>query len=317
VRAIAIHQFGGPERLELIESPEPPLADDEVLLDVAAASVNPIDWRIRNGQFKDALPYEFPLILGREASGVVARVGPAVSGFAPGDRVCAFLQQRRLRWGAYGERVPVAARKLAHIPEGLDFVQAAALPVAGHTAWQGLTGMGALAAGETVLIHGAAGGVGHVAVQLARHLGARVLATASPGNHDFVRGLGAHAVADYAAPDCAAQLAAEAPDGVDVIVAPYAGPTLQGSAPLVRERTRIVLLSPDVTAADMRIGPAQAQVLIAQADGAQLAEIGALAARGVVRVEIAAVLPLAQAARAQEMSATRHTRGKIVLRVAD
>lgn len=317
MRAIAIHDFGGPEQLQLLDLPVPPIADDEVLLAVKLAGVNPVDWRIRNGQFRNYLPCEFPLILGREGAGVVERVGAAVTAFRPGDRVFGYMPRRPLRWGPYAEFMPVAETHLAHMPEGLSFEQAAALPVAGYTAWQGLVGLGKLAAGETVLIHAAAGGVGSIAVQLARHLGARVLATASPGNHDFVRALGAQVVVDYAPADFATALAAHAPQGVDVILAPFCGPTLQGSAPLARAHTRVVMLSPDATDADMRIGPVDSQLLIVQPDADQLARLGALAARGVLRAQIAAVLPLEQAARAHEMSATQHTRGKILLQVAD
>lgn len=317
MRAVAISDFGGPERLELIDSPVPPIADDEVLMAVKVAGVNPIDWRIRNGQFRQFLPYEFPLILGREAAGVVERVGAAVTAFRPGERVFGFMPRRPMRWGPYAEFMPVAATHLAHIPDELSFEQAAALPVAGYTAWQGLVGMGKLAAGETVLIHAAAGGVGSIAVQLACHLGARVLATASPGNHAFVRGLGADVVVDYAPADFAAALGAHAPQGVDVILAPFCGPTLQHSAPLARAHTRVVMLSPDATQADMQIGPVQSQLLIVQPDADQLGQLADLAARGILRAEIAAVLPLEQAARAHEMSATQHTRGKILLKVAD
>lgn len=317
MRAIAIHEFGGPEQLQLIDSPLPPVAEDEVLLAVKVAGVNPIDWRIRNGQFRAFLPYEFPLILGREGAGVVERVGAAVTSLRPGDRVFGFMPRRLLRWGPYAEFMPVAATQLAHIPEDLSFEQAAALPVAAYTAWQGLVGLGKLAAGETAVIHGAAGGVGSIAVQLARHLGARVLATASPANHEFVRALGAEVVEDYGDPAFAATLGAHCPNGVDVIFAPFCGPTLQGSAPLARGHTRVVMLSPDATEADRHIGPVTSQLLIVQPDAAQLAVIATLAAQGILRPEIATVLPLEQAARAHEMSAGLHTRGKILLKVAD
>ena len=315
MRAIAIHDFGGPERLELIESPLPPVADDDVLLRVRMAGINPVDWRIRNGQFRQFLPCEFPLILGREASGVVEAVGAGVTTLRPGQRVCGFLPRLPLRWGSYAQYMPARAAHLVPVPDGVDDAQAAALPVAAYTAWQGMTGLGQLAAGQTVLIHGAAGGVGHVAVQLARHLGARVLATASPANHEFVRALGAEVVVDYRTPDFAARLAAHAPAGVDVVLAPFAGATLQGSAPLVREHSRVVMLSPDAGAQDQRIGPVQSQLLIVQPDAPHLAEVLALAARGALRAEIAAAVPLDQAARAHELSATTHTRGKLLLSV--
>jgi NADPH:quinone reductase-like Zn-dependent oxidoreductase len=316
MKAIVINDFGGPEQLQLVERPMPPITDDQVLVAVRVAAVNPIDWRIRKGQMKQFVPYEFPAIMGREVSGVAAKVGAAVRGFAVGDAVFGFLQQRLLHWGGYADYVPVEAAKLAHKPEGLSFEQAAALPVAGHTAWQGLFEVAQLKPGEVVLITGAAGGVGSLAVQLACDAGATVIASAGPANHAFVRSLGASLVVDYRAPDFAATVAAQFPAGVDVIFATFAGMSLQGCAPLVRTGTRIVLLSPEATDKDMHIGPVTSQILIARADGAQLEKIAQLAVQGRLRPQIGAVLPLEQAARAHDMSESHHTRGKILLRVA-
>ncbi len=315
MKAIAINDFGGPEQLQLVDRPTPPITDDQVLVEVRVAGVNPIDWRIRKGQLKDFVAYEFPAIMGREVSGVVARVGAAVQDFAVGDAVLGFLQQRLMHWGGYAEYVPVEAAKLSHKPANLSFEQAAALPVAGHTAWQGLFEVAQLKSGEVVLITGAAGGVGSLAVQLACDAGATVIASASPANHEFVRCLGATLVVDYQAPDFAAEVAKRFPK-VDVIFAAFAGPSLQGCAPLVHAGTRIVLLSPVATEQDMQIGPVTSQLLIARADGPQLARIAELAAQGRLRPQIGAVLPLEQAARAHEMSESHHTRGKILLRVA-
>jgi NADPH2:quinone reductase len=314
VKAIVIDDFGGPERLHVSERPTPPIADDQVLVEVRVAGVNPIDWRIRSGQLKQFVPCEFPVVLGREVAGVVAAVGAAVTGFTPGDAVFGFLQQRLMHWGSYAQFVPTEAAKLAHKPPKLSFEEAAALPVAGHTAWQGLFEVAQLKAGEVALITGAAGGVGSVAVQLAHDAGATVIASASAANHDYVRSLGADLAVDYHAADFAAEIAKRFPQ-VDVIFAAFAGPSLQGCAPLVHAGTRIVLLSPEATAADMHIGGVESHILIVRADGAQLEKIAALAVEGRIRPHIAAVLPLEDAARAHEMSATQHTRGKILLRV--
>lgn len=316
MKAIAINDFGGPEQLQRVERPMPPITDEQVLVAVHVAAVNPIDWRIRQGQLKQFVPYEFPVILGREVSGTVARVGVAVRGFAVGDAVFGFLQQRLMHWGGYAEYVPVEAAKLAHKPASLGFEQAAALPVAGHTAWQSLFEVAKLQPGEVVLITGAAGGVGSLAVQLACHAGATVIASASPANHEFVRSLGAALVVDYQAPDFAATIAARFPAGVDVILAAFAGVSLQGARPLAHPGTRIVLLSPVATEQDMQIGPVSSQILIARADGAQLEQIAQLAVQGRLRPQIAAVLPLEEAAHAHAMSESHHTRGKILLRVA-
>jgi len=316
MKAIVINDFGGPEQLQLVDRPMPPITDEQVLVAVHVAAVNPIDWRIRKGQLKDFVAYEFPAIMGREVSGVVAQVGAAVRDFVVGDAVLGFLQQRLMHWGGYAEYVPVEAAKLAHKPGNLSFEQAAALPVAGHTAWQGLFEVAQLKRGEVVLITGAAGGVGSLAVQLACDAGATVIASASPANHEFVRSLGAALVVDYQAPDFAASIAARFPTGVDVIFAAFAGVSLQGAQPLVHAGTRIVLLSPVATEQDLQIGPVRSQLLIARADGAQLEKIAQLAAQGRLRPQIGPLLPLEQAARAHEMSESHHTRGKILLRVA-
>lgn len=316
MKAIAINDFGGPEQLQLVERPMPPITDDQVLVAVHVAAVNPIDWRIRKGQLKNFVAYEFPAIMGREVSGVVARVGAAVRDFAVGDAVLGFLQQRLMHWGGYAQFVPVEAAKLAHKPANLSFEQAAALPVAGHTAWQGLFEVAQLKPGEVVLITGAAGGVGSLAVQLACDAGATIIASASPANHAFVRSLGAALVVDYQAPDFAATVAAQFPAGVDVIFAAFAGVSLQGCAPLAHAGTRIVLLSPLPTDADLRIGPVTSQLMVARADGPQLEKIAQLAAKGRLRPQVGAVLPLEQARRAHEMSESEHTRGKILLQVA-
>lgn len=315
MKAIVIDDFGGPERLHLSERPVPPIGDDQVLVEVRVAGVNPIDWRIRSGQLRQFVPCEFPVVLGREVAGVVAVVGAAVTGFESGDAVFGFLQQSLMHWGSYAQFVPAEAAKLAHKPPELSFEQAAALPVAGHTAWQGLFELAQLKAGEVVLVTGAAGGVGSVAVQMAHDAGAMVIASASAANHDYVCALGADLAVDYRAPDFAAEIAKRFPQ-VDVIFAAFAGPSLQGCAPLVHAGTRIVLLSPEAREADMRVGGVESRLLIARADGAQLERVAALAAQGRIRPHIAAVLPLEDAARAHEMSATQHTRGKILLRVA-
>jgi NADPH2:quinone reductase len=316
MKAIVIDEYGGPDRLHLAERPTPPIADDQVLVAVRVAAVNPIDWRIRSGQLQKFVACEFPAIMGREVSGVVAAVGAAVRGFAVGDAVFGFLQQRLMHWGGYAQFVPVEAAKLAHKPSQLSFEQAAALPVAGHTAWQGLFEVAQIKPGEVVLITGAAGGVGSLAVQLACDAGATVVASASPANHDFLRGLGAALVVDYGAPDFAAAVVDRFPAGVDVVFAAFAGVSLQGCAPLVHAGTRIVLLSPVATEQDLHIGPVTSQLLVARADGPQLEAIAQLAAQGRLRPQIGAVLPLEDAARAHEMSESQHTRGKILLRVA-
>ena len=190
MKAVTLHRFGGPEVLALEHVPDPPLGPDAVLVAVRAAGVNPVDWKIREGYLTGRFPHHTPVIPGWDAAGVVAAVGPAVTGFAVGDEVMAYARKDTIEYGTYAELVTVADHATAHKPAALSFAQAAALPLAGLTALQALTAL-EVGTDDTVLVHAAAGGVGHLAVQLASSLGARtVIGTASPRNHDFVRALG-------------------------------------------------------------------------------------------------------------------------------
>jgi len=317
MKAISIAGYGGAEVLEMTDQPRPPFNADQVLVAVKTASVNPIDWRIRSGGLARFIECDFPVILGREVAGVVEEVGADVRKFSVGDEVFGFLQQTDMKWGSYAEYVPADAHKLTHKPAALSFEQAVAIPVAFHTAQQGLFKHGGLQAGQTVLIHAAAGAVGSIAVQLAHQAGATVLATASANNHDYVLGLGADWVLDYHDEGFGNQLKAENPEGVALILAPFAGQSLQGSEPLVSASTKIILLSPVANPADMKIGPVESQIMVCEADGKALGEVAEKFASGELKVEIAKVFSLEQAAEAQQLSETEHARGKIVIRVSD
>ena len=315
MKAVVFEEYGDSSVLKFTDSPMPPIKDDQVLVKVCAATVNPIDWRIRSGGLAKFVECDFPVIPGREVAGVIEQVGADVSNFKVGDPVFGFLQQLEMKWGSYAEFVPADAYKLAHKPAELSYEQATALPVAIHTAQQALFTHGGLEAGQTVLIHAAAGAVGAMAVQLAKLAGATVIATASPGNHDFVLGLGADRVIDYHQQDFGEQLKSEYPDGVAVILAPFAGKSLQGSEPLVTSSTKIILLSPVANPEDMKIGPVESQVMICQADGAALELLSNQFASGELKTEIARVFNLEQAAEAQDLSATERVAGKIVIKV--
>src|SRR5215210_36565 len=204
MRAIAVNEWGGRDKLELIEVEPPPVAPDGVLVRVRAAGVNPVDWKIREGRNAQAFPYHFPVILGWDAAGVVEKVGPAVTWFKPGDAVYGYCRRHELKYGTYAEYTTVPEGYLAHMPQQLAFEEAAALPLAALTAHQGLEMLG-LRGGETLLVGGGAGGVGHMVVQLAVARGARVIASASPANHDFQRSLGAEPL-DYSDGDVPARV---------------------------------------------------------------------------------------------------------------
>jgi NADPH:quinone reductase-like Zn-dependent oxidoreductase len=299
MRAVVIHETGGPEvlRLEEVDAPEP--GEGEVLIRVSAAGVNPIDWKRRRSLSADDLP----AVLGAEVSGTV-EVSRA-DGFDEGDEVFG-----RTASGGYGELATASAEAIAKKPAGIGHEQAAAIPVGGMTAWQALFDRGGLEAGQTALIAGAAGGVGHFAVQFAKHAGARAIGTGSTRNRDFVLGLGADEYVDYTE-----QEVGEAVSDADVAFDTVGGETTESLLPAVREGGVLVTIAGAPPEGAARERGVRAELLVMSPNAEQLARIAELVAAGDVRVEIADVIPLADAPRAHELSESGHTRGKIVLEV--
>ena len=301
MHAVVIHETGGPDvlRYEEVERPEP--GDGEVLVKVRAASVNPIDWKYRRGIAEKQLP----AVLGNDVSGTV-EVSRA-EGFAEGDDVFGFAAS-----GGYAEFATAPATLVAKKPAGLSHEQAAAIPVAGLTAWQALFDRGGLERGQTALIAGAAGGVGHFAVQFAKKVsGARAIGIGSSRNRDFVLGLGADEYVDYTQQDIA-----EAVTGVDVALDTVGGDTTQSLVPTLREGGILVTIANAPPTETAQARGARAELLVMSPNSEQLARIADLVAAGDVRVELAEVLPLTEVQRAHELSESGHTRGKIVLTVA-
>jgi NADPH:quinone reductase-like Zn-dependent oxidoreductase len=299
MHAVLIHETGGPDVLRYEEAERPEPGEGEVLIEVRAASVNPIDWKIRRGLRETSLP----AVLGNDVSGVVEH--SRADGFAAGDEVFGIASS-----GGYAEFATAPAAMIAKKPAGISHEQAAALPVAGMTAWQALFDRGALQAGQTALVAGGAGGVGHLAVQFAKHAGARVIATGSSGNRDFVLGLGADEYVDYTSQDVAAAVSE-----VDVAFDTVGGATTESLLPTLREGSVLVTIAnvPPEQAAAAR--GARAELLVMSPSSDQLARIAGLVADGAVRVEIAQTFPLQEARQAHVLSEAGHTRGKIVLAV--
>jgi NADPH:quinone reductase-like Zn-dependent oxidoreductase len=299
MRAVVMHETGDPDvlRHDEVERPEPD--DGEVLINVCAASVNPIDWKYRRGLAEKQLP----AVLGSDVSGTVEE--SRAEGFAEGDDVFGFASS-----GGYAEFATAPAALIARKPVGVTHQQAAALPVAGLTAWQALFDRAGLERGGAALIAGAAGGVGHLAVQFAKLAGARVIGTGSSRNRDFVLGLGADEYVDYTQQDVA-----EAVSGVDVAFDTVGGETTPTLVPTVREGGILVTIAaaPPTEAAQER--GVRAELLVMSPSAEQLARIADLVATGDVHVELAAVIPLREVQRAHELSESGHTRGKIVLTV--
>ncbi|WP_030846817.1 NADP-dependent oxidoreductase [Streptomyces sp. NRRL F-4474] len=306
MRAIVVNEWGGPENLveREIERPEPGLG--EVLVRVHAAGVNPVDWKTRASGALIAWG-ETP-ILGWDVSGTVEAVGPGVTLYAPGDEVYGMPHFPR-QAGGYAEYVAAPARHFARKPASLDHVQAAALPLAALTAWQALVDTAGVTAGQRVLVHAAAGGVGHLAVQIAKARGAYVIGTASAAKHDVLRGLGADELIDYRSVDFA-----EAVSDVDVVLDALGGDTAERSLKVLRSGGHLVSLpGPDSVPAGAD-GVNAAWVLV-DPDLKGLEAIADLAGRGLLKPLVETVLPLADAARAHEIGEQGRTTGKIVLTV--
>ena len=297
MRAVVLHETGGPEVLRLEERDAPEPGEGEVLIRVRAASVNAIDWKQRRGLAAKKLP----AVLGTDVSGTV-EVSRA-DNFAAGDEVFGFA-----RGGAYAELAIAVATRIAARPAGIGHEQAAALPVAGLTAWQALFDRSRLESGQTVLIAGAAGGVGHVAVQLAAGAGARAVGIGSSRNRDFVVGLGAEDYVDYTHQDVATAI-----QGVDVAFDTVGGETTRALLGSLRPGGLLVTIAnapPEDAARELGV---RAEPLVMKPDAGQLARIAQLAAEGAIRVEIAEALPITEVRRAHELSESGHTRGKLVL----
>ena len=309
MKAVAMHAYGGPEVLKYEDAARPDPATGEVLVRVHAAAVNPVDWKVRAGHLRGFLNYSLPLIPGWDLSGVVEATGSGVTDWKQGDAVYARPDLRRN--GAYAEYIAVRASELGHKPRSIDHVQASAIPLACLTAWQALFDAGGLKAGQRVLIHAAAGGVGTFAVQLAKWKGAHVVGTASERNHAFLRELGADEVIDYTKTNFE-----EVVRDVDVVLDTLAGQTRDRSWNVLKKDGILVSILGQPSPDDAAQHGVRAAGVFVEPNQAQLGEIAKLVDSGKLRPIIETVLPLAQAARAHEMNQTLHTRGKIVLQVA-
>lgn len=307
MKAIRIHEYGGPEVLRYEDAPTPEPAAGEVLVRVHAAGVNPVDWKIREGSVPWA-KYTLPMIPGWDFSGVVDRIGPEVADWKPGDEV--YARPDISRNGAYAEYIAVRASEIARKPRTLDHVHSAAIPLAGLTAWQALFDHGGVEAGQKVLIHSAAGGVGTFAVQLAKWKGAWVAATASARNQEFVKQLGADRPIDYEA-----ERFEHAVREMDMVLDSRSGEVRARSWQVLKKGGILVSIlgAPPVEEAAAH-GVRTAGFLVAP-NPAELAKIAELVDSGQVKPVIEAVFPLEQAGKAHELIATGHVRGKVVLKV--
>lgn len=306
MKAVVAGRYGGPDVLALGERPDPKLGPDSVLVQVAAASVNPVDYKIVRGYLDGAFPSFLPLIPGWDVAGEVAAVGPAVTHVEVGERAYGYARKDYIGDGTWAQLVAVPERGIAAAPTTVDLAAASCVPLAGLTAYQTLTDKLAVGPGDTVLIHAASGGVGTFATQIAAALGARVIGTASERNADYLRGLGAEPVA-YG-DGLVDRVRALAPEGVDAVVDLVGGEALWVSPQLVRDRNRIVSV---VDAALVKeIG---GQYLFVRPDVDDLGELTRLVDHGKLRVHVQQRFPWAQVREAVTEAEAGHVRGKLVL----
>ncbi|WP_184548112.1 NADP-dependent oxidoreductase [Streptosporangium becharense] len=316
MRAISQDTFGGPEVLRPVQVERPEPLPTEVLVRVVSAGVNPVDVKTRTGAGMAGVLGEPPFVLGWDVSGVVEEVGFGVHTLHVGDEVYGMPWFPR-QAGAYAEYVTAPSRQFARKPRSLGHDQAAAVPLAALTAWQSLVDAAEVRAGQRVLVHAAAGGVGHLAVQMAKHLGAYVIGTARAGKHDWLRGLGADELVDYTATRFE-----DAVRDVDVVidlVGDEHDTTSTRSLGTLRPGGLLVAVpsgvSPELTREAENRG-LRARPFLVEPDGAALTRIAELIDAGKVSIEVEEVFPLERAADAHERIATGRTQGKLVLRVA-
>ncbi|MFJ3163999.1 NADP-dependent oxidoreductase [Streptomyces kanasensis] len=307
MKAISYRRYGGPEVLEFGERPDPKVGPDDVLVRVRAAAVNPVDWKCQAGYLDRALDAVFPVVPGWDVSGVVVQPGVSVPEFDVGDEVMGYVREDVLCHGTFAEYVAAPVRTLARKPRALGFEEAAALPLVGLTAYQALRRTLRVRAGETVLVHAAGGGVGAMAVQIARHLGARVIGGVREGGADGVRELGAEPV-EYG-DGFARRVRALAPQRVDAVLDTVGGEVLRTSPNLLAPEGRLASIT------DGDVVTLGGTYMFVRPDAADLAALADLVDEGALTVRVARTYPLEEAARAQRAAMAGGLGGKVVVTV--
>jgi NADPH:quinone reductase-like Zn-dependent oxidoreductase len=308
MKAIVLHEYGGPEVLKYEDAPRPEPKENEVLVRVMAAGVNPVDALIRSGKYAKVFGTNLPLVPGYDIAGVVEKTGTKIAKLKVGDAVYAYPM-----WGGgYAEYAVATDGEAALKPKSISFVEAAGVPLAALTAWQALIDVAKIDKGQTVLIHGGSGGVGSFAIQIAKARGAKVIATASTSNQDLLKQLGADVAIDYTK-----QKFEDVAKDVDVVLDSVGKDTLARSYGIVKKGGLIASLvaRPDQAELD-KYGIRGAPISV-KPNASELAEITKLIDEKKIKPVVSEVLPLTEAVKAQEQAATHHTRGKIVLKIAD
>jgi NADPH:quinone reductase-like Zn-dependent oxidoreductase len=310
MKAVVIHEYGGPEVLKYEDVPRPEPQPDQILVRVIAAGVNPVDGMIRSGMFAKNGKRAFQIILGGDIAGVIEKVGSKITKFKVGDPVFAYVSLDS--GGGYAQYALVTEREAAPKPKSLTYVEAAAVPIVALTAWQALIDTAKLNTGQTVLIHGGSGGVGTFAIQISKARDAKVIATASTANQDFLKQLGADVAIDYTK-----QKFEDIAKDVDVVLDSIGKDTLARSYGVVKKGGIIVSLVARPNESELEKHGVRGEALSVDPNSDELTEIGKLIDDKKIKVIVSQTFPLSEAIKAQQQVATGHNRGKIVLKVAD
>ena len=308
MKAIVIHEYGGPEVLKYEDVPRPEPKENEALVRVIAAGVNPVDTLIRTGKYAKFFGTTLPLIPGYDIAGIVEKTGAKITKLKAGDSIYAYV----LWGGGYAEYAVATEGEATAKPKSLNYIEAAAAPLVALTAWQALIDTAKLSAGQTVLIHGGSGGVGSMAIQIAKARGAKVIATASTSNQELLKQLGADVAIDYTKTKFE-----DVAKDVDVVLDSVGKDTLARSYGVVRKGGIIATLVAEPDQAELDKNGIRGAAISVKPNASELAEITKLIEEKKIKPVVSQVLPLTEAVKAQEQAATHHTRGKIVLKIAD
>jgi len=315
MKAITYKEFGGANVLEASDLPIPEPGPGEVLVKIHAAGVNPIDWKIRNGQFECVFEHAFPITPGWDMAGVIEALGEGAKNFTTGDKVYAYTRFSKAEVGTYAEYIVVPESYLGPMPKGLSFIEAASIPLAALTAWQTFKDFAKLSPGQVALIHAGAGGVGSLAIPLAKHLGATVLTTAQTANHDYCKGLGADYCIDYKKADYRTTLKDLYFDGVDAILDCIGYQIPDESLDILKPGGALVCLNDPPDEDRAKTLGHRVLRLYSEPNGQTLFKITKLVEAGTLPIPEIQIFPLAEAQKAHTLSEAGHVRGKLVLEI--
>lgn len=317
MKAIVIEEFGDLNKVKLGEIPTPEPKANEVQIEVAYAAINPVDWKITAGLLRDRMPYEFPITLGWDVSGIISKVGENVSEFKKGDAVFAYARKAKIKDGTLAEYICLEANHVALKPNKISYSEASAIPLTGLTAWQAIFDAAKLNPLETILIQAGAGGVGSIAIQFAKYQQAKVITTASKNHHQYVKKLGADIAIDYHKENFVDRIKEVFPEGIDVVFDTIGGKTLESSLEVIKKGGRLVSILQEVPPDVALKHQINAKYVFVHPDGKQLKTIAELIDAGKVKPPNIKEYPFSKTREALEDLKQGHTQGKIIISLKD